>query len=184
MSSLVRGAILLVFALATAAPAGATGEWLPPQDVSPTPGVVETPSVATDALGTVFAVWASDEGVLSAARPAAGGAWEHPQPLSAPGATGPRIAVTPAGTAIAVWLLSDLVQAAVRPPGGAWGPAEPISSPLDSSQAPPGLRRRRRQRVRGLGPREERGDVDPGGDPAGRDGRLGRAGERHPPARL
>ena len=58
------------------------------------------------------------------------------QPLSEAGATGPQIAVTRAGTAIAVWLFSGLVQAAVRPPGGAWGPAETISSTLDASRSP------------------------------------------------
>ena len=144
MWSLVRGAILLVLAmallLATAAPAAApvaeTPQWLPPEDVTAIPGVVATPSLATDALGTVFVIWAGDEGILSAARPAELGAWEHPQILSAPGATSPRIAVTAAGTAIAVWRVSGLVEAAVRPPGGDWEPAETISDVLDSSRSP------------------------------------------------
>ena len=78
MRSLMRGAILLVFALATAAPAGAAPQWLAPHDVTATAGIVTTPSVATDALGTVFAVWVSDQGVVSAARPAAVGVWESP----------------------------------------------------------------------------------------------------------
>jgi len=130
------GEIVLALALAAVSPAGATPGWLPPHDVTTTPGVVTSPSVATDAWGSAFAVWAGDQAVLSAARPAAAGAWESPATLSGPGGTAPRIAVTPAGTAIAVWLLSGLVQAAVRPPGAAWGPAETISSPLDSSQSP------------------------------------------------
>ena len=145
MRSLVRGAVLLGLALAlglaaaapAAAPVAETPQWLPPEDVTSSAGAVASPSLATDALGTVFVLWAGDEGrILSTARPAQVGAWEDPQPLSAPGAASPRLAVTRAGTAIAVWVRSGLVEAAVRPPGGEWGPAETISNVLDSSQSP------------------------------------------------
>ncbi|MEK6274910.1 MAG: PKD domain-containing protein [Actinomycetota bacterium] len=136
MCSLRRAGIVVVLALAAAAPAQAAGQWLSPHDVTPTAGPVSTPSVATDSLGSVFAVWASDGAILSASRPAAAGTWESPQTLVAAGGTGPRIAVTGAGTAIAVWLRAGLVEAAVRPPGAAWGPAQTISSPLDTAQSP------------------------------------------------
>jgi hypothetical protein len=119
-----------------ATPARATGQWLPPQDVTPTPGLVTAPSVATDALGSAFVVWGGHETIVSAFRPAASGAWEAPQTISGTGGVGPQLAVTEAGTAIAVWLRFGLVEAAVRPPGGAWEPAQAISSPLDSAQAP------------------------------------------------
>src|SRR5947208_5125863 len=105
MRSLVRGALPVLLALAGAAPAAAAPQWLPPHDVTTSAGAVATPSVASDALGTVVAVWLSDQAVLSSSRPAAVGAWEPPHTLSAAGASGPQIAVTPAGTAIAVWVL-------------------------------------------------------------------------------
>ncbi len=136
MRSLVRGGVFLALALAAAGPAHAAGQWLPPQDITPTAGLVTTPSVATDALGSVFAVWGGHEEVLSASRPATAGAWEAPQPISSTGGVEPQLAVTEAGTAIAVWLRFGLVEAAVRPPGGAWEPAQTISDLQDSAQSP------------------------------------------------
>lgn len=136
MCRLVRGGIVLVLALAAAPPAGAAAGWLPPHDVTANPGVASTPKIATDARGSIFAVWASDQGVVSTARPIEAGGWESPVTISSPGATNPSIAVTRTGIAFAVWQQSGLVEVAVRPAGGMWQPPETLSSPLDTSQAP------------------------------------------------
>ena len=64
----LRAAVVLVMALAAVQPAHSAGEWLPPEDVDPASAVVDDPSVGTDALGTVFAVWLRDQAVVSASR--------------------------------------------------------------------------------------------------------------------
>src|SRR5262245_54839004 len=130
MYGLLRVAIVVVTALVAAQPARAGGEWLPPEDVDSISAPVEAPSVGTDSLGTVVAVWVRDHSVVSASRPARTGTWETPATLSGSGARSPRLAVTKAGTAIAVWVRAGLIEAAVRPPGGTWEAAETISPSL------------------------------------------------------
>jgi hypothetical protein len=95
--------------------------------------------VALDPAGNALAVWERFDNsstsflVQASARPA-GGAWEAPQNLSAPGhdANNPQVALDAAGNAIVVWQrwngATMVVQGAVRPFGGAWQAAQDLSS--------------------------------------------------------
>jgi hypothetical protein len=128
-------AVVLALVLATAASAAPTTRpgWLPPRTISDPAADGAVPSVAVDAAGDVYVVWAQAEGstwtVQEVERPA-GGAWSVPRALSdTAGHVGtPEIAV--AGRfAIASWERYDgknlIAQASVRDPAGDW--SAPVS---------------------------------------------------------
>jgi hypothetical protein len=83
------------------------------------------------------AVWHRSNGtndIVQASYRPAGGAWQAPQDLSAPGQNGddPRVAVDAAGNAIALWIRSNgtnrIVQASFRPAAtGIWQGAQDLS---------------------------------------------------------
>ena len=119
----------------------ADGEWSEPDDLSEAGQLVtplEAPDVAIDAAGNAIAVWkllGTNHIVQAAARPA-GGDWEEPDDLSAPGqeAGEPDVAINGAGEAVAVWTRldgTDTIQAAARPAGGDWEEPDDLS---DASQ--------------------------------------------------
>jgi len=96
-------ALLLALAsVATAAPA-----WLSSTNLTEA-GTPTNPDVAVDASGDATAVWDRSAGayyeILAATRPA-GGSWQTPVQISAPGETAglPQVAVNPQGDAVAVW---------------------------------------------------------------------------------
>jgi hypothetical protein len=97
----------VALALAYAMPTLATPAWLAPVTLSET-GPPNAPSIAVDASGDVTAGWGSLSGSSYETevdtRPA-GGSWQAPERLSAPGeaAFAPKIAVDPQGAAVAVW---------------------------------------------------------------------------------
>jgi len=121
-------AILVLLGLAAPA-APAAPAWLAPATLSAAGQHASAPQIALDGDGNAVAVWHRFDGthtiVQSAVRPA-GGAWQPPVALSAPGADAvdPQVAFDGAGDAFAVWTRSDgtnqIAQAAVRPAGGAW----------------------------------------------------------------
>lgn len=110
-------------------PPGGPWQFLP--STWPTPGRAESPQLASDAAGTVTAVWRQLESAVY--RVAAGtlnpvtGQPAGTTVLSESGRTAeePRVAVTPQGTPTAAWILSDgRVQATTRIATGTW-PATP-----------------------------------------------------------
>jgi hypothetical protein len=137
--------LYLLLALLAAAPAGAAPTWLEPVSLSTTTRDAYAPQVAVDPQGDAVAVWRRSSGtgdrVQSATRPA-GGAWQAPVDLSAPGAIGfdPQVAVDRQGGAVAVWQRYDdadnlIVQGATRPAGGAW--QAPVDLSAGSNAADP-----------------------------------------------
>lgn len=103
--------------------------------------------IAVEPDGTAIAVWRRGAGsgevtVQSSVRPA-GGTWQAPIDISAPGldgsatldraVLGPQLALDARGNAVAVWQRSNgtslVVQAAERPAGGAWKAPVVISAP-------------------------------------------------------
>ena len=110
------------------------GAWEEPVELSGAGPNEDDPELAVDPQGNAYAVWQHRDGpgsgVQGAVRPA-GGAWQEPVTLSAPGrpAEGAQIAVDPHGNAFAIWVGSDgthsIVHSAVRPAGGTWqGPVD------------------------------------------------------------
>ncbi len=117
-------------------PAG--GTWQAAVDVSAPGPNLPDPQLAIDPQGDATAVWLRDNGisrVVQAALRPAGGVWQAPVDLSAPGANAqdPGVAVDQNGTAIAAWDRSNgtnrIVQAALRPAGGAWQAPTDLSLP-------------------------------------------------------
>jgi len=115
----------------TAGSANAAPTWLPAIDISAAGHFAQSPQVAVDPQGNVFAVWTRFNGanyiVQGAVREAGSGAWQSPIDLSVAGqnAVGPQIAVDPHGNAVAVWLrfsgTHEVVQSAARPAAsGVW----------------------------------------------------------------
>jgi hypothetical protein len=137
--SVVRATPLcLLLAVLGAAPAAAAPAWLGPVGLSTTTRDAYAPQVAVDPRGNAVAVWrrssATGDRVQSSTR-AAGGDWQAPVDLSAPGAIGfdPQVAVDPHGDAVAVWQRYDdadnlIVQGTARPAGGAWQPPVDLSA--------------------------------------------------------
>jgi hypothetical protein len=127
---------LLALALATAASAAATRPgWTAPRNLSDAAADAAVPSVAVDAAGDVYVVWAQARGdswtVQEVDRPV-GGSWSAPRALSdTAGHVGtPEIAVA-GGFAIASWERYDgknlIAEASVRGPGGDWSAPVPLS---------------------------------------------------------
>ncbi len=123
----------------------ARGEWQTPVNLS-APGVFAgEPDVAIGAQGNAVAVWVEAHGskfvVQGAVRPA-GGEWQTPNDLSAPGkrAYGPDAAVGAQGNAVAVWESGNgahvVVQSSVRPAGGGWKKPVNLSPPGEDRYAP------------------------------------------------
>jgi PASTA domain len=100
-------------------------------------------NVAAAPTGGVVAIWTENPGansiVQAASRPA-GGAWQPPVNVSAPGAGGGEVAIGPTGDAVAVWTRPDgvnrIVQAAARPAGGGWQAPVDLSAPTSPDLAP------------------------------------------------
>ncbi|MDQ3765420.1 MAG: hypothetical protein M3460_29395 [Actinomycetota bacterium] len=122
-----RGTTFNAIVQAAARPAG--GAWQAPINLSAPGQDASIPQVAVDAQGNAVAVWRRFNGtndIVQAAVRLAGGAWQAPVNLSAPGqdASIPQVAVDAQGNAVAVWqrftTFNAIVQAAARPAGGAW----------------------------------------------------------------
>ncbi len=140
---------VLILTLALSAPAAAAPVWLAPADVAP-PSIGRA-TTATDADGTVLAVWNANVpsgSVLRFAQRPPGGAWTAPVDLT-PAITDhyvgePIIRIDDAGTATAVWEYYDqdgigdnttVFQSVRRPRGGPWGAIEAVSAPAVSPDA-------------------------------------------------
>jgi hypothetical protein len=122
----------------------ADGVWSEPDDLSDegvTP--LEAPDVAIDASGNAIAVWkllGANHIVQAAVRPA-GGDWEEPDDLSAPGqeAGEPAVTMNEAGEAVAVWTRLDgidTIQAATRPADGDWTAPDDLSNASQNAGEP------------------------------------------------
>jgi PKD domain len=127
----------------------AGGTWQAPTNLSEASEDAEEPAVSVDPAGDAVAVWwrydGSNEIIQAASRPA-GGTWQGPTNLSAPGdgAIEPHVAVDPAGDAVAVWTRYDgsdyIVQSASRAAGGTWGaPADLSTMGQDAGHAEVGV---------------------------------------------
>jgi hypothetical protein len=140
------GPALLLFlaVIVPAAPAAAAPTWLAPVDVSAPGQDADQAQVAVDAQGNATAVWRRTGGagaVVQTATRAAGGAWQTPTDLSAPGPVTPaQVAIDAQGNATAVWTRYDgahlIVQAATRAAGGAWQPSTDLSTPGHDADQP------------------------------------------------
>jgi hypothetical protein len=118
---------------------GASGAWGKPVDLSAAGRDAATPQVAVDQAGDVVVVWERSDGrtyAVQAASRAAGGSFEAPVQLSAPGrgAVSPQVAVDGVGNAVAAWARFDgtnyIVQSATgRAASGVW------QEPVDVSAA-------------------------------------------------
>jgi len=149
-----------LLALLAAPSAGAAPGWISPTrvSVSAEDHQASEPRVAFDERGDAVAVWSSEDGTLEggvkkyevqAAFRSAGGAWQAPETLSAPGEGGSAdeasVAFDGRGGMFAVWESYSAnvpegdahfsVRAAFRPAGGAW------QAPVDLSpiEAPGGV---------------------------------------------
>lgn len=135
VQSTVRRVILaalagLLLGLLAAAPAGAGPAWRTPVDISAASGESAPAQVAVDPRGNAVVVWEQSNGnniIVQVAVRAAGGTWQAPVNLSAPGrdASDPQVAVDAQGNAVAVWRRRDnadnaIVQGSVRAAGGSW----------------------------------------------------------------
>jgi hypothetical protein len=129
---------LLILALPQGAAAAPT--WLTPKGLSAA-GNGGDLSVALDAAGDAFAVWARTGTAQASERPA-GGTWSAPQGISGScvNANGVQLAVSPAGRAVAVWECpkggNTIVQAATRAVGGGWSQPHDLSAPGHDANAP------------------------------------------------
>jgi hypothetical protein len=129
----VGGALLGSVPAASAAPA-----WLNADDLSAGGEDAGRPQVALDGHGDAAAVWVRSNGannIVQAAFRPAGGTWQTPRDLSAPGqnTANPQVGLDDRGDTIAVWDRFDgsneIVQAAVRPAAtGAWQTPQDLSS--------------------------------------------------------
>jgi len=128
---------------AAARPAG--GIWQSPVDLSESAEDASYPEVAVTPGGDAVAVWEVFDGsdyLIQAATQAAGGTWQGPVDLSAPGndAEEPQVGVDPAGDAVAAWVrydgTDDIVQAATRAAGGTWQPGVNLSAPGENGEEP------------------------------------------------
>ena len=104
--------------------------WSTPIDVSGLGRSATAPHLAIDPVGDAVAVWSRANGggttVVQAASRAAGGTWEAPVDVSAPGGivAAPQVAINAAGKAVAVWSFSNatptVVSGSTRAVGGTW----------------------------------------------------------------
>lgn len=127
------GCLLLASGSASAAPA-----WRAPVNLSQAGEDAQQPVVGVDRQGDAIAVWRRSDStntIVQATERPAGGSWQAPVDLSAPGhdAYDPELALDPQGDATVVWYRDigsrDIVQAAERPAGGTW------QAPVDLSNA-------------------------------------------------
>jgi hypothetical protein len=121
--------------------------WQAPVNLSAGGIIAERPRVAVDPQGNAVAVWERFNGensaIQAAVRPAAGGLWQAPLDISAPGKTAfnPQVAFDAQGNAIAVWEHSngtnEIVQAAVRPAvSGTWQTPTDLSAVGQNAERP------------------------------------------------
>jgi PKD domain len=108
------------------------------------------PQVAFDSQGDALAEWtiagpygaATEESVIQASSKPAGGMWQTPADLSAPGqeAYVPQLAMDSQGDALALWDLHSgehrTVQVAMRLAGSAWQQAADLSEPDENAYHP------------------------------------------------
>lgn len=137
----VDGPVLSV--QAAVRPAG--GVWQAPVEIS-TPGTNPfDPVLSVDSEGDAVVAWTAEPGFASgddtqavdvALRPA-GGAWQVPVAVSAPGepGSGPTLASDSGGGAAVVWYVAtptgSMLESSVRPAAsGVWGPAEAVAPPV------------------------------------------------------
>ncbi len=135
----------------------AGGTWHAPVDITESK-VGDEPQIAFDKLGNALALWQGYDGgginewVLESAFKPAGGGWQAPVTVSAPGLAGePHLAFNEQGSAAAVWdqwtsgfLSTRTVQATLMPAGGAWqapvdiiGEADELDQPKEAGE--PGI---------------------------------------------
>ena len=131
---------LLVLILALPLSAAAAPAWLGPANLS-TGASSSDLSIAVDAAGDAFAVWARSGTAQASHRPA-GGTWSAAQGISGSclNSTGVQLAVSPAGRAVAVWECPEggntIVQAAARAVRGSWSAPHDVSAPGHDAHAP------------------------------------------------
>ncbi len=131
-------------------PAG--GTWQAPVDITARSEEGDEPQIAFDKQGDALAVWQADpvsEWVLESAFMPAGGSWQPPVVMSAPGfARGPSVAFNGQGEATVVWAQwthgvrsTRTVQAASWPTGGPWqapvnivGKADEMDQPKEAGE--------------------------------------------------
>lgn len=132
------GLVIVILALPQSAAAAPT--WLAPNNLAPA-GNGSEPSIALDAAGDAFAVWARSGTVQASERPA-GKTWSAAQGISGGcvNASGVQLAVSPAGRAVAVWECpkagNTIVEAATRAAGGSWSAPHDLSAPGHDAHAP------------------------------------------------
>ncbi|MDX6697848.1 MAG: hypothetical protein QOE65_1245 [Solirubrobacteraceae bacterium] len=135
-------ALLVVLLVFLALPAGAQARWTRLADLSPV-GEVSEPSVDVDAQGAAVVAWSLDvqpgtTRVVTASR-VAGGRFGAAAEIGGSEGLFPQTALSPGGEAFVAW--ERLVEAdrtshtrldgSLRPPGGAFGPAAPITAPVE-----------------------------------------------------
>src|SRR4029077_10501287 len=119
---------------AASRPAG--GVWGAPVDLSAVERNADEPRVVLDDSGNAAAIWRRYDGAdfiaETASRPA-GGAWDAPVPLSAPGESAEELQLDgdADGGATALWRRRNgadfIIEGASRPAGGSWGSAIGVS---------------------------------------------------------
>lgn len=122
----------------------ATGAWAAPTDLSAPDRFDNTPDLAVDPRGNVYAVWehyieGAGRHLQARIRTAATGAWESAVDLVAPGGVvfDPQVAVDGAGNATAVWSGSGGIKGSTRPAAtGTWQPPLDVSVPGEVTGAP------------------------------------------------
>jgi hypothetical protein len=123
----------------------AASSWQTPVDLSVAGQNASAPRIGVDQGGDAIAVWQRSNGansIIEAAVRPVGGVWQEPMALSAPGedAQAPEIGVDQGGDAVAVWQRSNgansIVESAARPAGGAWQAPVALSAPGEDAQAP------------------------------------------------
>lgn len=138
LSSAVVSVSLIAISLIQSGAADAVGStWTPPMAIS-TPGQSSSsPTIASDPLGNLTAVWSSFDGsneVIQTASKSVGGEWSNPTTISTAGsnADAAQVTIDSAGNATAVWMwsnpsLTTVIQAATKPVGGTWSNPTTIS---------------------------------------------------------
>ena len=133
-------ALALAILVALPQSAAAAPTWLAPKSLSAT-GSGSDLSIALDAAGDAFTVWARSGTAQAAERPA-GGSWSAAQGISGScvDASGVQLAVNAAGRAVAVWecpkVGNTIVQAAMRSARGSWSAPHDLSAPGHDAHAP------------------------------------------------
>lgn len=121
------------------APTDPSLSWSPEQRVSTSPNTEDMPTVGAAPNGAVVAAWRSNGAIVTAARPAGGGAFAGFQPISGPAMNPslPVVAVGGNGNALISWALGDQksIPTVLRNANGTLGP---ILTAVTAANQPPG----------------------------------------------